>query len=55
MSDAILAIVSLAGIIAVAASGYRFIEHDDARLEQAVLDDYPALWGADAADEVMSR
>lgn len=55
MSDAVLAITALAGIIAVAVSGYRFIERDDLVLDEALRDELPALWTEAAADEVARR
>ncbi|MDM4763956.1 hypothetical protein QT381_13155 [Galbitalea sp. SE-J8] len=55
MSDIVLALIALGGIIGVAASGVRFIARDDLRLDEAVRIDLPAAWGERSADEVAAR
>ena len=55
MIDTLFALAALAGVVAVAVSGYRFIRRDDDLLENAVLVDFPAVWGSTSTDEVMSR
>jgi len=55
MTEVLIALAALAGVVSVALSGLRFIRRDDAAFDDAVQVDFPALWGSVSTDEVMSR